>query len=191
MPRAGLTPDVVVDAAMEVVDRDGSDQLTLAAVADLVGVRSPSLYRHVDSLDDLRERLAVRAVRELATTLERAVGQRRGAAALRTMLVAYREWANDNPERYAMVPVEAPQLGTPLAEASDELVATVVRWVADLGLEGDEAVHAVRAVRSAVHGFSSIDAAGGFGLPADVDTSFARLTDLLVAGIAARSGGRA
>lgn len=191
MPRVGLTPDAVVDAAMDVVDRDGGDQLTLAAVADHVGVRSPSLYRHVDSLDDLRQRLAVRALRELAAALERAVGQRHGADALRTMMVAYRQWANANPERYALVPVAAPEPGTPAAAASDELVGTVVQWVAGFGLEGDDAVHAVRTVRSALHGFSSIDAAGGFGLPVAVDASFAHLVDLLVAGLAAQSGGEA
>ena len=60
MPRAGLTPATVVDAAIALVDRDGPDALTLAAVADRLDVRAPSLYNHVDGLDDLRSRAAAR-----------------------------------------------------------------------------------------------------------------------------------
>ena len=41
-----------------------------------------------------------------------------------------------------------------------------------LGREGDDAVHAIRALRSAVHGFAAIEAAGGFALAVDRDASF-------------------
>ena len=53
-----------------------------------------------------------------------------------------------------------------------------------MGLEGDELIHAVRALRSAVHGFAAIEAAGGFGLAVDPDASFRRLVGALAAGIA-------
>jgi hypothetical protein len=52
------------------------------------------------------------------------------------------------------------------------------------GLEDDELIHAVRALRSAVHGFAALEAAGGFGLAADPDESFRRLVDALAKGIA-------
>lgn len=186
MPRAGLNTEAVLDAAMVLVDRNGVDQLTLAAVADHVGVRSPSLYRHVASLDDLHERLATRAVQELAGVLEEAVGDRTGPAALRAMMTAHRGWANDHPRRHALVPVRAPRVGTELAAASDRLVTLAVQWVEGFDLHDDEAIHAVRAVRAALHGFASIEAAGGFGLPADVDASFERLVDLVVTGLSGR-----
>ena len=51
------------------------------------------------------------------------------------------------------------------------------------GLDEDGTVHATRAVRSALHGFVSLEAAGGFGLPQDVDASYDRLVDLLDAGL--------
>ena len=41
MPRAGLSPDAVVDAALEILDARGSDGLTLKAIADATGVAAP------------------------------------------------------------------------------------------------------------------------------------------------------
>jgi hypothetical protein len=52
------------------------------------------------------------------------------------------------------------------------------------GLEGDELLHGVRALRSAVHGFAALEAAGGFGRPLDRDASFRRLVDALARGLA-------
>lgn len=186
MPRAGLTPSTVVDAALELVDEDGPDTLTLTAVAERLGVRTPSLYNHVGGLDDLRERMAARAIDDLADALEVAAGDDDPRAAL----VAYRRWARDHPSRYALVPVPAARDDAATAAPSARLVHLVTTWAGRFGLHGDDAVHAARAMRSALHGFCTIETAGGFGLPVDAEASFRRLVDLLVAGLQeARPGG--
>jgi len=53
-------------------------------------------------------------------------------------------------------------------------------------MRGADAIHAARAVRSALHGFVSLEAAGGFGLSEDVDESYARLVGLLDRGLGGR-----
>jgi len=78
MPRAGLTPQRVVQEAGAVADATGLDRLTLAAVADRFGVAIPSLYKHVNGLDGLRRDLAVLATRELTAVLSRAAVGRAG-----------------------------------------------------------------------------------------------------------------
>src|SRR6478735_7322489 len=80
MPRAGLSTAAVVAAAAEIADAEGLDRLTLARVAATAGVRTPSLYNHVESLDDVR---------------------RAGDDALAAMAVAYRAYARRHPGRYA------------------------------------------------------------------------------------------
>jgi len=52
------------------------------------------------------------------------------------------------------------------------------------GLEDDDAVHAARIVRAALHGFATLEAGGGFGIPLDIDESFARLVAVLDDGLA-------
>ncbi|MFM9878424.1 MAG: TetR-like C-terminal domain-containing protein [Rhodoglobus sp.] len=48
------------------------------------------------------------------------------------------------------------------------------------GLTGDDEIDAIRSLRSALHGFVALEAAGGFGLPLDVDRSYTRLVEMLL-----------
>ena len=57
-----------------------------------------------------------------------------------------------------------------------------------LGLPQHDVVPLIRTLRSGLHGFVSLEASGGFGLPRDVDESFETLIDVLVAGVLARRG---
>jgi hypothetical protein len=60
----------------------------------------------------------------------------------------------------------------------------VVRVLAGYGIDGDAAIHATRTLRSVLHGFASLELAGGFGMDVDVEATFAWLLDLLTAGFA-------
>ena len=183
MPRMGLDPARVVDVAAGIADAQGLEAVTLARVAGELGVRAPSLYNHVDGRPDLLRAMALRGVRELAAALREAAVGRSGADALSAAAHAYRDYATAHPGLYAAT-VAAPagddeEHLAAAAEAVDVLLAVMRAW----GLQGDEAIHAVRAVRSAVHGFVAIEAAGGFGMHVDVDVSFDRLVDTLAGGL--------
>jgi AcrR family transcriptional regulator len=179
MPRAGLTPQRVVQEAGAVADATGLGRLTLAAVAERFGVAIPSLYKHVDGLDGLRRDLAVLAVRELTAALSRAAVGRAGRDALHAMAGAYRAYASAHPGRYAAsVRAPAPGDAEHLAAAEDAL--DVFRAVlGGYGIAGADAIDAIRGLRAAMHGFVALEAAGGFGLPQSVDASYRRLVDAL------------
>jgi AcrR family transcriptional regulator len=184
MPRAGLDDTAVVAAAAELADADGLDSLTLARVAATVGVRAPSLYSHVDGLEDLRRRVGARGARELAEVLGRAAQGRAGSDALLAVAEAYRAYARAHPGRYA-----AAQRARELSR-SDEAVAAggaavevVLAVLRGYGIEGEEALHATRAIRSALHGFVLLEAGGGFALDLSIDESFTRLIATLDRGL--------
>jgi AcrR family transcriptional regulator len=183
VPRAGLDHDRVVDAAVAIADADGLEAVTLARVAAALGVRPPSLYKHVDGRDALLRAIAVRSVRELADALRAAAVGRSGPDALHAVAAAQRAFATEHPGRYAAT-VRAPAPGDEehLA-AAGETVDVVRAALRGWDLPGDDAIHAVRAVRSAVHGFVAIEAGGGFGMPVDRDASFERLVGLLASGL--------
>ena len=150
-------------------------KLTLAALAARLGIRQPSLYKHIDSLAGLRRDIAVQAKRDLGEVLARASAGRSGADAISAMSHAYRAWALAHPGRY-----EASNLMPAPDDIEDETVSvTVIQVIADVltayRLEGDDAVDAIRAFRSTLHGFVSYESAGAFRWKADVDQSFERL----------------
>jgi AcrR family transcriptional regulator len=164
----------VVAEAAAVADEAGFDRLTLAAVAERVGVRLPSLYKHVDSLDALRQGVAAQATGELATALTDAAVGRAGPDALHAVAAAYRDFGRDHPGRYAAT-VRAPDPSDEVhTAAADAVLRVVFAILAGYGITGDDAVDATRALRAALHGFVTLEAAGGFGMPRDVDRSFDR-----------------
>jgi len=183
MPRAGLSTAAVVAAAADIADAEGLDRLTLARVAAAAGVRTPSLYNHVESLDDVRRRVALLALRDLADALRDAAVGRAGDDALVAMADAYRAYARRHPGRYAATqraPAEGDEEMRAAAKGAVDVVLAILRGY---GLEGDDAIHAARAVRSALHGFVALEAGGGFGIPVDLDESYARMVRALARGL--------
>jgi AcrR family transcriptional regulator len=168
---------VVVQAAADLADEVGADRLTLAQLAERLGVRLPSLYKHVDGLDAVRRDLAVLAMTELADTAGAAAIGRAGGTALRAVAAAYRDFARRHPGRYAGVLRAPAGDDAELAAAAGRLLDVVLALLSGYGLAGDDAVDAARALRATLHGFVSLEAAGGFGMPRDVDRSFERLVD--------------
>ncbi|MHB8556478.1 MAG: TetR-like C-terminal domain-containing protein [Candidatus Dormibacteria bacterium] len=166
-------------------DELGLSRLTMAALSGRLGVRQPSLYKHVDGIESLQRSIAVRAKHQLADTLARASVGRACGDAIVSLSHAYRSWALEHPGRYeAMQRAAAP--GDIEAEAADRAVVQVTYQVlAGYDLRGDDAIDATRALRSALHGFVDLEASGGFGLPVDVDRSFDRLIRTLVTALSA------
>ncbi len=187
MPRVGLSPGAVVDAAVELVDEAGLGALTLAAVAARTGVATPSLYKHVDSLAELRRMIAIRAMNELADGLTTAVLGRSHDDALRQLMIAYRAYATERPNRYAALP-QQPVADPVLASAGTRVVEVILAVLRAYGLEDSEAIHAARSVRAAAHGFAALQSAGAFQLAEDLDTSYDRLIQMVTAGLRHVSG---
>ena len=183
MPRARLDAEAVVAAAAALADADGLHQLTLARLAAAVGIRTPSLYAHIDGLDDLRTRIGARGAWELAATLQRAAAGRARGDALRAIALAYREYAHTHPGTYAAMQIASDS--AELATAATAVLEPIVAVLRGYDLAGEPAIHAVRAIRSALHGFVSLEREGGFGLPINVDDSYDNLVTMLDAGLAA------
>ncbi|WP_040167222.1 TetR/AcrR family transcriptional regulator [Microbacterium gorillae] len=179
MPRAGVTSDRVVAAASELVDQDGLDALSLARVAAVFGIATPSLYKHVPGLPALRDLVSAAAADELAATILAATGDLDGAPAVRAAAHAYRAWALAHPGRYELL-LTAPAPDSAAEVSADALLAAIAGPLAGLHLSGDAALHAIRLLRSALHGFVDLERRGGFGLPLSTDATFAMLVDGLI-----------
>jgi hypothetical protein len=109
---------------------------------------------------------------------EAAAGRARGDA-LRAVAAAYRAYARAHPGSYAAAQRAADLSG----DAGARAVRVFTAVLAGYGLAGDDAIHATRAVRAALHGFAALEAGGGFGMAQSVDETFERLVSLLDDGL--------
>lgn len=178
-PRAGLTADRLTEAAADLADEIGFENVTLAALAKHFGVKDASLYSHVRSLQDLRTRLALLAGGELIDRIAVAVAGRAGKDALTAFAGAYRAYALERPGRYAATQIRIDQsliAGTPALHRTAEITYGMLRAY---GLAEPDLTDAVRLLRATFHGFCALEAAGGFGAPRDVQMSWDRAVDAL------------
>ncbi len=178
----------VVRAAIEIIDSrpDGAGEITLAAVAKRIGIATPSIYKHVNSLADLKRKVAVECVRALKEHTTDAVLGRSGDEALTAIIQSTRTFALTHPGRYAATQLAANRDDiddTELVLESDQLIRIIGASLVSYGLPDDSLIDAIRVVRAAVHGFILLELGGGFGLPNSVTQSFEALTAILVIGV--------
>jgi len=56
--RPNLEPGIIVDAALDVLDEVGLDELSMRRLAEALGVQNPALYWHVQNKQELFDRMA-------------------------------------------------------------------------------------------------------------------------------------
>lgn len=182
-PRIGLDLPTLLDAATELADGNGFEAVTLSMLAQKLEIRSPSLYNHIAGLPELRRLLAYRGLEELAGRLEQEVTDLFGDDAIRAFCQAYLSFARAHPGLYQALQA-APAPGDELlGQAGERLLKPIYRIMDGYGLKGDYAVHAVRSIRSLLHGFVTLEQQGGFGLPLNLDITFQVMVETFLAGI--------
>ncbi|MFC6022355.1 TetR/AcrR family transcriptional regulator [Plantactinospora solaniradicis] len=182
VPRAGLSTTAVVDVALAVIDEQGPEALTLAAVAGRTGVAPPSLYKHVAGLAELRMLVGARVMDEMTERFAAAAMGRSGDEAVAVLMRGYRDYVREHPARYAALPPD-PLHNPAMVAAGTRLLQVFLATLRGYGLTDSAAIHATRCARSIAHGFASIEASGGFGLPEDLDETYEQLIAMFVASL--------
>ncbi|MEW1864853.1 TetR/AcrR family transcriptional regulator [Streptomyces sp. NBC_00669] len=161
MVRAGLTAERLTRAGAELADEVGFDQVTVSALARRFDVKVASLYSHVKSSQDLKTRIALLALAELADRVAAALAGRAGKDALAAFADAYRDYAREHPGRYDAARLRLdPQTAASSAGVRHAQMTRALLRGYDL-TEPDQ-THAVRMLGSVFHGYISLEMSGGF-----------------------------
>jgi AcrR family transcriptional regulator len=173
LPRAGLTGGDVVAAAATLSDEIGYHDLTMGLLAERLGVRAPSLYKHVDGLADLQHRIATQAMTELGEAVRDAIQGRASRDALTALLTATRAYVTAHPGRYtATIGAEFTGPDDPLLAASTRVIDSIAAVLRGYGIAEAEMVHAIRTLRCTLHGFAALQASNGFQWTGNPDETF-------------------
>ena len=194
-PRAGKSPtrtaklsrDGIVDGALTFLDREGWDSLTINALATQLGTKGPSLYNHVDSLEDLRRAVRIRVVDDIITMLNRVGEGRARDDAVLVMAGAYRSYAHHHPGRYSAF-TRMPLGGDDpeYTAATRGAAAPVISVLSSYGLDGEQAFYAALEFWSAMHGFVLLEMTGVMD-EIDTDTVYSDMVLRLAAGLDRRT----
>lgn len=168
----------MLSAALDVVEAEGLDSLTISRLAREVGVKGPSLYKYFRDRKDL---LGAVEERLFADVTERflAADHADPMTALRQMCFAYRSFALERPRCYSIL-FALDELDTPQAnEVRRRAIHPTLKHFETL--YGDEAFLRNRAMVGFLHGYVSLEILHGFRLGMDTLLSFSIGVDLILA----------
>ena len=164
-----LSRDSIVNAALTFLDREGWDALTINALANQLGTKGPSLYNHVNSLEDLRRTVRMRVVGDIIDMLNNVAQGRTRDDAVIAMASAYRSYAHHHPGRYSAftrMPLggDDPEFTDATRAAAEPVISVLLSY----GLQGENAFYAALEFWSAMHGFVLLEMTGAMnGIDAD------------------------
>lgn len=182
-PKIGLELTTILEEAGKIADDYGIEDVTLANLAKKLNIRPPSLYNHFEGLQGLRRELALYGLKKLYNELAQSAIGVSGENAVLSLSKAYVHFARKHPGIYE-ASLLAPDSGDScIIQAGEKIVNLAVRVLQSFELEGDDVIHAVRGLRSILHGFSSLEQNRGFNLEINPDESLPIIIKAFLTGL--------
>ncbi len=161
----------IIRTAQHLLETQGLENLSMQSLATALGVRAPSLYKHIENKSQLVKAILEALLLELGETLSKAANGQNFADDLRAMIVAYRAFAHQHPTLYPLLYSHLTSEMQPdvkvSATAAAPLLQTIEQWV-----NQKRSLSAARMVVAFTHGFVSMELAGALRLGGNVEDAF-------------------
>lgn len=163
-PRAQISLTKILEAAIDICDEEGYEKLALSSISERLGIKTPSLYNHIQSLSDLKQKMAYSGLQIMYDSIVHSVIGCIGDDAITSASKAYIAFVSNHPGLYSAI-AKVPDPYEPQFDAlSNQLVKVFIKLFGVYDLSEEESIHAVRGLRSMLYGFSSIQMDFGFRL---------------------------
>ncbi|MCA1030906.1 TetR/AcrR family transcriptional regulator [Bacillus timonensis] len=182
MTKRKITQEVIVTIASEIIDVEGYHQLSLAALASRLGIKTPSLYNHIGGLDDLKRKLALVGITKLKEAMVHASIGKSGKEAVKSIAFAYVHFVKNHPGLYEATMPSQEIMDNEIKSASGEIVDVMLKILQEYNLDYEKAIHTVRGLRCLVHGFSTLEINKGFMMDVNIEESLTILLETYMAG---------
>jgi AcrR family transcriptional regulator len=176
MRKKGLTPDSIVEAAIQLIKEKDSANFSIRELASKLDVKAASLYNHIESMDDIKLKVAERVSDKINDLLVDATKDKDREEAVRAMAHAYYHYALENPQLYHFI-IGLPSLdqSNGIGKIGKQSIRVIRALIHRYHLSHDEAIHFSRCFRGALHGFVMLESTGYFtcyGLSAESSFEF-------------------
>ena len=179
MGRIGKNRDEIVDTAIKIMDKKGLASFQLSDVADAMEMKTPSLYNHFEGLDDLVRSVQLRTNELLFNHMVAESKGLEGQKSFKALCRAYRGFFKKHTGIYETMTIAINPKDKELLQATFKSVGLVTNILSTVRMDADFGVHIMRSIRSALHGFVSLEAKGNMILKASADESFEIMIDIL------------
>lgn len=181
--KAGLDKDIILKTAVDLADAEGIANVTLKALAEKLGVKPPSLYKHINGLEELNKALMLYGWKSLEKKVTRAAVGKSKEDAIRAIFYAYRDYVKEHPGVFEAMQWYNMYQSEENLQATEEVVAVLFQVLSAYDLQEEQKVHIVRMFRVFLQGFLMVEIHGGFGNPVSITESFDFSLEILLNGI--------
>lgn len=172
MSRNRVNKDAVLKVAIEIVDDKGFESLSLKQIAEKLHIQTPSLYNHIESLQEIQDMIAVEGLKGLYDKMLHSTIGVSGDTAILSMSKAYLDFARKHPGLYEISQRAKNWHNEEQIDMAEKIIQLVIKVIAVYDLKEEEVIHTIRTLRSILHGFALLESNSGFGKPISIDESF-------------------
>lgn len=160
MPYPGqVTKELIVEKAHQLIEEKGVDALSLGKLAKDLGVKAPSLYRHIGNKERLLQEVNIKTLRLLFGEIDASLaGQDQANPSQKIVTIAkvYRQYALAHPHSYRLFSSTPPGQGRPDEDLLIQLILPMQEVIAELS--GDAlSLTALRGLVAQMHGFVMLE----------------------------------
>lgn len=160
MAKKGLSNEKIYQAAADLVAEKGYDNFSLHELAARLDIKPASLYSHVKNAEEISTAVGLTAIAKLSEALDKASAVSDDEQAFKGLALAYRNFAHQNQELYRAI-IGLPKTSDETLKVNEQRTILPLRRLAERFVSGEkDIVNFQRFLRSAMHGFISLEAAG-------------------------------
>ncbi|MGM9977526.1 MAG: TetR/AcrR family transcriptional regulator [Clostridium sp.] len=187
--RVGLDKNTILKTAANMADTNGIASVTLKALAEELGIKSPSLYKHISGLDELNKELMLYGWKALEQDIIKAsIGKAKDDAII-AICWTYRNYVTLHPGVYEAMQWYNMYQSEEHLNATEGIISVIFQVLDAYNLTEEQKVHIVRMLRGFLQGFLTIESHGGYGNPQPIDDSFNFALKTILNGIRDLQGG--
>ena len=180
----GSKRETIIETAAKIADEKGFANITLKELANELGIKSPSLYKHFNNgLDELNKELMLYGWRLLDSEITKAVIGKAKDDAIIALCYSYRKYVSEHKGLYEAMQWYNMYLSDEHLQASEGIVDIIFRILDSYGLTEKRKVHTVRMLRAFLQGFCTIECHGGYGNPVPLNDTFDYSLHTILTGI--------
>ena len=163
MSKNNISDELIITTSARLSNEVGLNNLSLKMIAEELNIKSPSLYNHISSLDDIKEKLMIYGWKELGEkATESAVGVA-GYEALRNMCYAFYDYATNNKGVFTAMLWYNKFESEEKKEATIKLFSLLFRVLQPLNISDNNIEHIIRTLRGFLEGFVLLVNNNAFG----------------------------
>ena len=188
MSKNNISNEFIIETSAKLSNKVGLNNLSLKMIAEELNIKSPSLYNHISSLEQIKERLMIYGWKGLEEkVIESAVGVA-GYEALRNMCYAFYDYATNNKGVFTAMLWYNKFESDEKNNATTKLFSLIFKVLQPLNISDNNIEHIIRTLRSFLEGFSLLVNNNAFGNPISIKESFDLSLEIIINGIKSLEG---